>query len=562
MWSARPWSIIDGNGYNLQNWANIDSHGWPIVSVGTTFGAIFEMGAWPGTYKLSFTNRNAGTGDTVTIGGGGPSLSNRVHNSSTNVTTYDVVVSSFNADQFIWLMWAGTTGGVTDVHLMRPLKDGSGWHAIGTPLSDHIIDRLQHFTTIRTMQAGGGSDLTTGTDTTWAGRTKPWSAQTRSGDAGRFGGVAIENLIAMANQANKDLWINIPFRADDDYILKMAQTLRYGSDGSAPYSSDQVSPVFVPLNPNLKLYVEHGNEIWNPGYGYWAGENYNDSNAEISAGDANHYTYTSSDSGNWGYSWRRTGWLAVRHSRIFRTIFGDSAMMTRVRPVLATQHSRYATTDEPLGYINSVWGQGLGSSKVSYGVVNQFGNVAQPVNYYIFALATAPYFPEDNTLLNVASPATMLSGVLSQNESSAQEGIFVAAAYNYARANAFGLPYVAYEGGENLIPSLMSGGSTSANVTNATLASYDPTQGAAMGANIGSDGLPLADQTGTAYGRVLSQWANIGGSLFVHFTLSSAAGSGGMFGLCPPSDQSGSDPRLESGPKWDAIKAFRKAWAY
>ncbi len=562
MWSARPWATKDGNGDNTQNWATVDSKGWPIVSVGTPFGAIFEGAPWVGTYKLSFTNRNAGTGDTVKATKGPVSLSNRAHNSSTNVTTYDVVVSSFaSTNSFIWLMWAGSTGGITDVHLMRPLKDGSGWHPIGTALSDYIIDRLQHFTTIRTMQTGGNQDYSTGTDTVWTGRTKPWSCQTRSSDAGRFGGVAIENLIGMANQAYKDLWINIPFRADDDYILKMAQTLRYGSDGINPYTSTQSSPVFPPLNPNLKLYVEHGNEIWNPGAGYWAGENYNDSNSEISAGDVNHYTFETSNSGAWGYSWRRVGWLAVRHSNIFRTVFGDSAMMTRVRPVLATQHTRYATTDEPLLYIDSVWGQGF-NTKAAYGAVNEFGHVAHPVSYYIFGLATAPYFPSDNSLLAVTSPSTILDGISSQLESTAAEGVLVAMAWDYAQANSFGLQYLAYEGGESLIPQLMSGGATSTNISNATLASYDPTQGARMGANIGGDGLPLSDQTGTLYGRVFSRWAAIGGSLFMHYVLGAGAGGGGMFGLCPPSAQSGSDPRLESGPKWDAIKAFRKAWAY
>jgi hypothetical protein len=550
VWSARPWGLTN-NG--IGTWADVDSHGWPIVSTGTLFGALFESSPWPGTYKLSFTNRNAGTGDTVNVVNGSTvTLANRVHNADTNVTTYDIVVASYIASQFIWLTWNGSTGGITDCHLMRPLKDGSGWHAIGTALSDYIIDRLQNFSAIRTMATGGEGNKSSGTDTVWSGRTKPWSVQTRSSDSGRAGGVALENLILMANQTNKDLWITIPYRADDTYIENMAKVLRYGSDGITPYSSAQTSPVFAPLNSNLKLYVEHGNEIWNFGQPYWGGENYNNAMADIAAGDAHHLAYTSSSSGNWGFSWRQPGWLAVRQSLIFRSVFGDDAMMTKVRPVLATQHARFAVTSEPMAYLNQVWGQGL-NTPVAYGVTNEFGNVARPVGYYIYALATAPYFPYDNSALDVTNASTMLDGTIASLESTDVEGFLKAVIWNHAQAAAVGIQYVAYEGGENLIPNLMPGGATTDNVANALLANYDPTQGARMGANIGTDGFPTDNQMGTAYGRVLSQWAAIGGQLFMHFTLSQ-----GVFGLCPSSAQDVSDPRLETGPKWDAIKAFVK----
>lgn len=286
MWQARPWALGDGNA-DSSPWAPVDSHGWPVVSVGTAFGTIFEMNPWPGVFKLSFKNRNAGSGDTVTaVNGANVSLTNRSHDAGTNVTTYDVVVSGYYNDQFIWLMWAGSTGGVTDVHLMRPLKDASGWHAIGTAFSDHFIDRLSVFSTIRPMQTSG-SGLTGGTDTVWSGRTRPWSSQNASGDSGRYGGLAIENRIAMANQANKDLWINLPFRCDADYVTKIAQALRYGTDGVTPYTSPQANPVFPPLASNLKVYVEHGNEIWNSGAGYPANENYSLNNTEMAAGNPN-----------------------------------------------------------------------------------------------------------------------------------------------------------------------------------------------------------------------------------------------------------------------------------
>jgi hypothetical protein len=133
--------------------------------------------------------------------------------------------------------------------------------------------------------------------------------------------------------------------------------------------------------------------------------------------------------------------------------------------------------------------------------------------------------------------------------------------WNFNIATSLGLKYVAYEGGANLIPQLMPGGATTPTVANAKLASYDPVQGARMGANIDAGtGLPLADQSNYIYGRAFDEWAKAGGGLFMHFTLGSGAGGGGMFGLCPPSAESDSDPRLETGPKWEAVKAYGKAW--
>ena len=614
MWSARPWALGDGNA-DSSAWAPTDAHGWPIVSIGTVFGTIFEAAPWPGIYKLSFKNRQGTTGDTVSSYSGDITVTNRQHDYTTNITTYDINVQSYSSSQYLWLRWAGSTGGVTNVRLMRPLKDRSGWHAIGTPLSDHIVDRLAHFTTIRTMQTGGGaSGKTTGLDTVWSGRTKPWSSQQASSEVGRVGGVAIENLIAMANQVNKDLWIHIPFLVDDDYIRKMAQVLRYGSDGVNPYISEQTSPVFAPLKPNLNLYVEFGNEIWNGGAGYWENENENlvaktwqpntnynfswsripvpshvkvgtgsaaaiyrvRSAAGATSGGSSGTSGTVAPSGTttftdnnivWEYvgtladrpnnegaanldydggnphiavlGWRRTGWLAVRHSLIFREVFGDAAMMTRVRPILATQHARYATTDEPLKYIRAVW-------------------TAHPVSYYIYALATAPY---TTNATHVTSPDTMLNDLIAGLNETTAGSIVPAMRWNYQTANSFGVKYVAYEGGDNLIPELMPGGATTTTITNATNASFDPVLGARMGANLDvNTGLPLGDQSNYIYGRLFKEWAAANGGLFMHFTLGENAGAGSMFGLCPPSSQSKSDCRLETGPKWDAVKAYSQLW--
>ena len=67
-------------------------------------------------------------------------------------------------------------------------------------------------------------------------------------------GFAIEYPLAFANLLNADAYLNVPMMATDDYVTQYAQLV---DDG---------------LNENLKIYLEYGNEIFNPvtplPYGY------------------------------------------------------------------------------------------------------------------------------------------------------------------------------------------------------------------------------------------------------------------------------------------------------
>jgi hypothetical protein len=90
----------------------------------------------------------------------------------------------------------------------------------------------------------------------------------------RATGVAYEHLVALSNATQKDLWINVPHLATDDFVQRLARLVRFGSDGTNPYTSPQPNPVWAPLAANLKVYVEYSNEIWSNGdsfaQGNWA----------------------------------------------------------------------------------------------------------------------------------------------------------------------------------------------------------------------------------------------------------------------------------------------------
>ncbi|MFN0200952.1 MAG: PKD domain-containing protein, partial [Bacteroidia bacterium] len=60
-----------------------------------------------------------------------------------------------------------------------------------------------------------------------------------------LGGVPYEMMAALGNATNKNIWVCVPHQADDNYITEMAKLFR-----------DH-------LNPNLTLYLEYSNEVWN-----------------------------------------------------------------------------------------------------------------------------------------------------------------------------------------------------------------------------------------------------------------------------------------------------------
>ncbi len=61
-------------------------------------------------------------------------------------------------------------------------------------------------------------------------------------------GVALEYLVALANVAGADLWVNVPHRADNNYVTHLAGFLRDN------------------LHPALKVYAEYSNELWNDAF--------------------------------------------------------------------------------------------------------------------------------------------------------------------------------------------------------------------------------------------------------------------------------------------------------
>jgi PKD repeat protein len=105
------------------------------------------------------------------------------------------------------------------------------------PFYSVFLERTCHWNVLRFMdwQRTNNSDLVH-----WADRAQPNAYSQTLG-----GGVAYEYIIRLANILQKDVWVNVPHQATDDYIRQMARLFRDG------------------LNPSLNVFLEYSNEVWN-----------------------------------------------------------------------------------------------------------------------------------------------------------------------------------------------------------------------------------------------------------------------------------------------------------
>ncbi len=403
---------------NSETAAPLDAQGWPTTDAQcVAWHGIDQM---HGTYRLSFTGRA-----TVELAWGTATLRNQVYDAATNTTTADLDYPSAD-DYALLIRFTGTLGGVRNVRLMRPIAPGSGTsYAPGTLFTDQFKAALAPFSTLRFM------DFTAANwnqQATWSERVPPEAASfQRSGASyGWQGkGAAWEYVIALANETHKDAWICVPAHADDDYVLQLARLFHDGNPAAG----------FTPLGPDLKLYVEYSNEVWNWGFEQ---ATYNDQQAaaELAAGDPYGYNY---DGSNWAAAWRRVARKAADIGRLFRSVFGDEQMMARIRPVFCWQAVYKATGQDPLKYLEAAY-------------IPRFAP-GQPVSALIWGGGGSAYYsPENNsdslTLDNIwASEAMDPFHWGKDGPDSENPGRQI---YNAQVCHTFGIARLAYEGGPSL----------------------------------------------------------------------------------------------------------------
>jgi hypothetical protein len=374
-----------------------------------------------GTYKLSFK----GQAD-ISLSGQGASYTNKSYNAATNVTTADVIISDPNNDQ-LWITFTntrrtpsgGTNTGVTDIKLMRPVAPGSTQsYPEDRVYTDYFLAALAPFEAIRFMD---WTATNTCGDSLWSDRTlwthasqNPPNLPNRTyGWQGRGG--SWESVIMLCNLTGKDAWINIPHKATDDYITQLARLFRDGNEHTPGLRSD------------LHLYVEYSNEVWN-----WAGAFAQTPWVRDKGKSYGQPLNFDGETDDFTLGLRYKALRTVQISDIFRSTFGDSQMMSRIRPVLEWQQGYNDLTARTLNFIDRWFNKHDSRSTVTN---------PHPVNYYIYGGSGSAYWdpgPVSGTLTidNIWTMGRMNASVWEND---------VVLDANWAAA--FGIKQLAYEGG-------------------------------------------------------------------------------------------------------------------
>jgi hypothetical protein len=445
----------------------------------------------PGTYKVSFTGAPNTTLSGFSQGPGGTpggtvTFTNQAYNSTTGKTTVDLNVGALPGGgnvTYLTLAFSSTGGTLQNLHIIRP-----GYDPANPPLyTNEFLSNYQSLgpTTLRYMDAAATNGNVV---SDWSQRTLPtyafpaletltatvpvnYNNQQQTQTYTTATGLPWEYTIALSNALHADLWVNVPVQATDSYVQQLANLIQNG---------DTVGGViYAGLAPDLNVYVEYSNELWNYGFTQ-AHMNLATAVNAVNGGSSN-LNYDGSTN---IYVWaqRQVAQRTVQISNDFAGVFGNAAMDTRVRVVLAGQGAN--SSEDPLKYVQNCYGT---PSTYFYGL-------AQP-SY--FGLTAAQ---DNNPNLTPSQILADLQADVSGNVPRIQSFV--------TEANAWALHPLTYEGGPAL-------GSSLGGVSNNHLQ-----------ANVAAETDP---QFANIVQQEIDAWYSAGGSLFNYYCLGEAP-----FGLGKP----------------------------
>jgi hypothetical protein len=219
---------------------------------------------------------------------------------------------------------------IRDIHVVR--KNRMALYEAGAIFNPEWIEVVQDVRSVRFMDwmLTNGSPVST------------WDERPRMEDGTwTQWGVPLEVMIRLANKIGADPWFNMPHRADDDYVRRFAQMVKRD------------------LDPDLKVYVEYSNEVWNRVFpqARWAQENATRMWGETAHGWMQFY-----------------GMRAAEIMDIWTEVYGDRAKDSLIRTVAT--HTGWAGLEDhilfsPLGYLKA--GKTPIDSFDAYAITGYFG---------------------------------------------------------------------------------------------------------------------------------------------------------------------------------------------
>lgn len=492
--SLRPWAGVKGEKAAVP----VDAKGWPTTDASTVLFDARPAFAWrtpmddPDAFQPDCSGRYAfrltGMADVRVLQDPRCTVGGQTYDPATNTTTGYFVVP-----QGVGLLIVAFTNtrrtpespassGFTDLRVIRP-----GYPADTTQtFTNEFLKALEPFAVIRYMNWLSSNDHP-GPYGDRGHHALEWSGRRLLDDAtqqamGDKYGVAWEFIVELANTTEADLWINIPVAATDGYVRELAAMLKRD------------------LKPALKLYIEHGNEVWNrisPQFDY----NNQAAKAEVARGNSPLANDGSRDEKVWAR--RRHAARLVTIGRIFREVFGESGNEGRIRPVYASWlRNRGPYYADVLSWVQKTYG---------------------PPRDHFHALAGAAYFNAAK-----APKTASVEQILDIMRTSSDEHLVYRQAIQRL-AERYGLEHCQYEVGPD------TGGGKTDNIANRIRANRHPRM----------KELILHDAR--------DNWFARGGDLYMHYTVCSHYSRHGRYGLSE-------DLADLTTPKWQAIRELT-GWA-
>jgi hypothetical protein len=277
---------------------------------------------------------------------------------------------------------------VRDIHFIMPGFENS---YPTNPYNPDLISFMDDFQVIRFMdwmETNGSSN------TLWSDRnTSDFYSQTLDN------GVGYEHIVRICNTTGKNPWICVPHRANDQYISELAKLFRDS------------------LDPELKIYIEYSNEVWN---GSFAQNQYADSMGNVMGYPGNPWEQ------GWQYYAKRTADVM----RIFENEFQDNSRLVKV---ISSQAS---------------------NSWITNYIIEKFKDpLYNPTQVQADAIAIAPYF--GGSVANDIGNAGLINSVSVDDILDSLE-LSLPTAYAWMDANkvvadTHNLELIAYEGGQHLV---------------------------------------------------------------------------------------------------------------
>ena len=332
-------------------------------------------------------------------------------------------------------------------------------------------------------------------------------------------GVPLEVMVALGNTLEKDIWLNVPHLADDDFVRAMATLVRDG------------------LDPALKVYVEFSNEVWN-----WQFDQARWADAAALE--------------RWGQKdkWMQYyGLRAAEVARLWSEVFGAEAE-TRLVNVISSQTGWLGLETEALEAPLAVTG-GLPAPVTAfdaYAVTGYFGGVLgledrAPMVRGWLADSAAAAEQEARTLELTGESAAehvaahrydaatalaareLTDGAVSGNpEDTLSDLLGRVWPHHAAVARRHGLDLIMYEGGSHAVG---IGPMVDDPEITAFLQHFN-----------------YSAEMGALYDMLLRGWVAVGGQLFNHYSDVYAPSKWGSWGGLRHLD--------DSNPRWDALVAF------